>query len=211
MARAPYTPQWCYTVGMARHPPDRELIDLVLDAASRGTPASEIAGLAGVNEQTIRKWVKRYGGPGAVTGARVATPALRAAYSGVPTAEDPLPPSDELQPPPEPPPGASSLEMARHAHAMSMYAAVRAQRLGNLTAAQRNMRDAANLLPTIARLEKAETGDQDCVRVPRADIQRVRADLTERIRKLLDRPLLCEHCGRALSVQLAEGDDPTEG
>lgn len=77
--------------------------------------------------------------------------------------------------------------------------------VGNLSAAQKFGRDAAGLSNTIARMQKLGQEDADILRISRADIAAARLSFEEKLRALADRPLLCAHCGRALSVEWGEG------
>jgi hypothetical protein len=100
----------------------------------------------------------------------------------------------------------NSLERAKAMQAELFANAAEAKAVGNYTAAQRSMRDAANLAPIIARLERAESGDADVLRVSRADIEAAMASHRSKVKALCARPLLCAHCGRALSLDWASKD-----
>jgi hypothetical protein len=104
----------------------------------------------------------------------------------------------------------NSLERARAMQAELYSNANEAKAVGNYSAAQRSMRDAVGLAPIIARLEKAESGDADVLRVSRAEIDAAMASHRSKTAALLARPLLCAHCGRALSLEWASKDTGLE-
>ena len=185
---------------MARNPPDPSLVQLVVDAAQHGTSKAEIARLSGVSESTIREWLKRYGsGVGlrtqAPSGLSDALPAVLPEASD--RAEEGTDTSSEAE--------VDSLAEARRLLRRNYGLAKKAEAVGNYSAAQRAQRDAANMLPVIARLEKAAAEVTDGVRITRADIEAAREKVRARIAALTQAPLACAHCGHALRVQWARG------
>ena len=78
----------------------------------------------------------------------------------------------------------------------------RAQAVGNSLVAQRYSRNAAALARALADLERRSVDDSDVLRVSRSEITAAMSRVRERVRKLAERPLLCQDCGRALSVML---------
>ena len=81
-----------------------------------------------------------------------------------------------------------------------------ATKQGNNTVAQRFMRDAAGVVQDIRRLEKERTSDKDSLTFTRKEIDEATSRMLDTISRLVDRPLLCANCGRALSVHLATRD-----
>lgn len=84
-----------------------------------------------------------------------------------------------------------------------------AEREGNMTAAARMIRDALNGQNTLARLKAAKKDAEDGVFIPRADVERIRREMIDRVQRLeadLKRTggLVCSHCGREIRLQLAK-------
>lgn len=158
----------------------------VLEALRTGMSIRDAATQHGVPKSTVGRWAK-----------------LLEADAPEPTPILPAPKA----PSPEDPPDASTdaLTATRTLHRQTISLAEEARRVGNVGAAQRAMRDAAALVTVIARLEKAERQDGDVLRISRAEIVAAQIRQRERLRALLERPLLCAHCGRALSVDWGEG------
>lgn len=119
-------------------------------------------------------------------------------------------------PPPVPahaqpaPPGASTLALDAPAidtvRELLMFARDQvnaANSQNNVELAQRHTRNAAALASVLARLEKvdAETNGPDVVRIDRASIVGMRAELVGRIAAMRERPPLCSECSRELSVK----------
>jgi transposase-like protein len=92
---------------------------------------------------------------------------------------------------------AATRRMLRNAQEL----AAQAQREGNFTAAQRAMRDAAELMRLVARLEKIETADEDVLRISRAEIAQARESVFARLETLRARGLRCPQCDRELSIE----------
>ncbi len=76
---------------------------------------------------------------------------------------------------------------------------------GNHTAAQRYTRDAAGLVPVIARLEKDARAGSDVLHISMPDIEEAMIAVEQRIATLASRPLRCEKCSRELSIEYGLG------
>lgn len=181
---------------MTRHAPDPALIECVRVAIEGGGSLAEVAELAGVSKSTVAKWCKQHG----FAPRTVAPPRLKAAIAA----------SAGSPPPPDAPPVAELdwsdddlLANAKQIQKQLMAAAVEARNVGNFTAAQRAMRDASNQSAVIARLEALHREGSDVLHVSRSEIDAARARNRANLKRLLDRPLLCAQCGRALSAEMA--------
>ncbi len=144
-------------------------------------------------------------------------------------ASDAAPPSEP--PPSEPPPPAAPaapvasapsaspedaesddvLEMARRIAAEQRAVARDAKADGNHTAAQRALKQAGDAANLIARLEARRSGADDVVTIPRAELERARQAMHERVAALVDDLLrtggvVCSHCGRELRIAIAKGE-----
>lgn len=175
---------------MPRPPPDPVKVRAALERAASGQSAPEIARALHVSARTVLNWVERYGEPAAPEPPPLAPPEA-------PPAE----PEDED----EPDDGASSLERMRRMMRDLQRDARVARKRGNLRDAQRILRDSVALSATIARLEKAQQADGGAVHASRADIEAALQRHRENVRQLCERPLLCAHCGRELSIKWGQG------
>jgi hypothetical protein len=62
------------------------------------------------------------------------------------------------------------------------------------------------IAPLLARLEARQDDDAGVVRIPRAEIERAKAALAERVRKIREAgPLLCARCGADVRREAATG------
>jgi len=89
--------------------------------------------------------------------------------------------------------------------------ASRAEADGNHAAAQKAQRDAATLLPVLARLDKDRKANTDSVTFSREKLEKARRTIAERIAALiadLDRTggIVCSGCGRQIRLNLAKGE-----
>ena len=100
---------------------------------------------------------------------------------------------------------APAIDTVRTLMAYAREQVVVASAQNNAELAQRHTRNASALASVLARLEKVEAAGSDDLRTPRSTIAAIRADLTGRIAALQERPLLCAHCSRALSVMWGTG------
>ena len=80
------------------------------------------------------------------------------------------------------------------------------RKLGNMTAAQRAMRDASSLAPVIARLRKARAEGADGTTITSAQLAAARKSFYDKLAILTAQPIYCAHCGRALRIATAETD-----
>jgi hypothetical protein len=149
-----------------------------------------------VGEGTLRGWVKAAG------------------------AEDSAPPSVPLPDAPtaEPIPDVAEIDtdLDTYEHVVrEIAAAKRRAKLaaddGNHTAAQRAGGDVVKYTLLKARLDKERKGSDDAVMIPRADLERAKRSMQERVAALaadLERTggLVCNHCGREIRIALAKGD-----
>lgn len=171
---------------MPRPKPDPALVAAALELLAAGCSLRDAAETLGVTEGTIRAWKKRGGG---------SPPAATAPAETVP---------DHMAPP-TPPPEAVEVghDLVGSVRAMlnrTLTRSAAAEGAGNYTAAQRDSRDAAALVTVLARLSRSEAEDAEVLRISRVEIGELKVSLTERVAAILNRPLLCAHCSRALSV-----------
>lgn len=174
---------------MARPPTDPAIVQIAVDYARTGMSHDDIAEAmraAGyrVSAASVGNWARKAGvRPGVVP---VATPAA--------------PPDDD---PPDDGTVDDEIRNLRKMQRDLQRDAETARSMGNMTAAQRAMSASAALAPVIARLLRASKDERDVLRIPRSELDSARAKHRERIRALLDRPLLCAECSRKLSIDWA--------
>jgi hypothetical protein len=156
-------------------------------AVKSGRSLRDVGEQFGVAPTTIMRWVK----------AAEPAPTIAERAEDIAPAPAEPPPEDE-----------DTLDMVRRMQRDMRASAEAAKADGNHTAAQRFMRDAAGLVPVIARLEKVAADDSDVLRISRAEIEDVMSATRERVKTLLARPLLCAHCSRKLSIQYGTGGKP---
>lgn len=150
-----------------------------------------------VGEGTLRRWVKE----------RDAAPA---------SAEAPVEVEVELPPPTAPVEDAPIAEVDTYDHTRRQLATAQrradeAARDGNHTAAQRFSKQVVDYTLLLARLDKDRKVATDTVTIPRADLERARLAMRERVAALaadLERTggLVCHHCGREIRIALAKGE-----
>lgn len=121
------------------------------------------------------------------------------------------PPADDAAPEPEP---QTDLEFLRQLARDTRKRIREAERVGNLSAAQKDSRDLGNLLNTIARVEARERQEDDVLHLRTEELIQAKVAVLTRVRALASRPLLCAACSRELSVRWGrearakqEGDD----
>jgi hypothetical protein len=61
------------------------------------------------------------------------------------------------------------------------------------------------MMPVLARLEKVASESSDVLRISRSEIAQARQAYRERVRRLLEQPLVCAECGRRIRVAWVEG------
>jgi transcriptional regulator with XRE-family HTH domain len=182
---------------MARNKPDPEVVAEAVAARRAGVSLRDVARVAGVSPTTVMRWE---------ASAAAAPPApapdvmarAKALVAGAP-APDPEPDADPA------PPEDDALAYARWQRRRILREGERAALAGNHAANQKAQRDAVAMSTLIARLEKASENDADVIRVTRGEVDQAMAGVREKVRAVLDRPLLCAACSRALNVDIAEG------
>lgn len=112
----------------------------------------------------------------------------------------------EVEPEPEVPVEGEPVEIVTALLHEARRDAARHAKVGNASAASRSQRTAAMLAPVVARLAKDQRSEDGGFFITRAEVDQTRAELKDRIARVLERPLLCAHCNRQLSVSLAEAD-----
>lgn len=162
-----------------------------------GQSLRTIARELGVSTPTIMRWLKRPAPPAIAPDVAARAAAL---VAGVPEApaepDDPHPPEED------------TLAYTRWQRRQLIKAAERSERENQHPAAARYRGEAVKLAPTIARLEKARAEDGSAIHLTREDVAATDRALTERVAAILERPLLCAACARALNVEIATGKTP---
>lgn len=79
-----------------------------------------------------------------------------------------------------------------------------AERAGNYTQATQLARSATDAMNTLLRAEQSETADADVFKISMREIDTAMFGVRERVRTILERPLLCAECSRALSKKKGE-------
>jgi transposase-like protein len=195
--------------GTAKGPKRKLKKETIAQAAlASGCSLREAARKAGVSAPTVARWRDLYGwGPGVPPSeppapgyAGYADPIAARVAAAVP----PPPPSAPADDPPaeELDTVASTRELLRQTMAIARQA--RAE--GNLTAAQRAMRDAQALQAILARVEASRASDDGALHLSPRELAEADAVVRDRIAAVVSRPLLCAHCSRALSVQWSAAD-----
>lgn len=187
---------------MPRRPkPTQEAIDAVLAAAASGTPCAEIARISGLADDTVRRWVEKYGDPNKIYFRTNFDQSVKDRLN--PPRPDPEP-AAEHDPGPDVPPGADALTTVRAAIVRLQALEREARAAGNFSAAQRALRDIGAAVTVAARLEKEAHGSTFALRLTEHELAEARARLDERVKALTAAPLLCENCGRELRVRWAK-------
>jgi hypothetical protein len=146
-----------------------------------------------VGEGTLRAWAK-------------------AADAAPPASEGPPPPTAPAPPATVAPAPQDVYEHTRTQLATSIQRAEEASAIGNYTAAQRFSKQIVDYTLLLARLDKERRSDTDVVTIPRAELERARAAMHDRVSKLKDDlartgGLVCSNCGREIRLALARGDN----
>jgi len=94
----------------------------------------------------------------------------------------------------------SLVELTRHQYLQALKASATAQVTGDWSVAARHSKNAADLANTIARLEKAANENKDSVVLTPQELADAEHQLRDRVRAALERPLLCAHCSRQVSL-----------
>lgn len=116
----------------------------------------------------------------------------------------------------EPPADAPVLDQVRFLIAQARSGLTVALTVGDSNLAQRQTRNAAQLMNLLARLERTAADESEAVRISATEAKQIQAQLFERFAALRERPLLCTECNRKLSVRwgtqgLAEADGTDPG
>jgi hypothetical protein len=102
-----------------------------------------------------------------------------------------------------PPPNLEGLSVADLVRTQLKDALARAHQAfatGDTAVAARYSKQATELSTTLARLEKAENENKDSIVITPTELADAEHKLRERIRAVLERPLLCAHCSRQVSL-----------
>jgi hypothetical protein len=165
---------------------------VAVDLVRRGVSLADAAEGADAHASTVMRWCRAAG----------VTPANATPPVPPPRVEAPAPVEDD-EPEDE---GGDTLERTRRMQRQLERSARLAARDHNHTAAQRYMRDAANLSAVIARLEKIAAEDDGALHIPRAEIDQARDVVRERFAAIAARgDLRCADCARKLTISF--GDD----
>lgn len=161
-----------------------------------------------VGEGTLRKWKKDAESapdPDVVIDEAEHTPPAEAPPVASTSNEIALPPGE-----------GTTYERVSRALVDTRRRADEASRDGNHTAAQRFSKQALDYELLLARLEKQRDASVDGVTIPRAELERIRQDMLNRVAALaadLERTggLVCSKCGRELRIEIARGTPAREG
>jgi hypothetical protein len=189
---------------MPRPKPDPEIVAEAVRLVRAGSSTRDVAEAIGVTATTIQRWVAAAPPPAAPAvpadvQARAARLVERAPATEPDDGPDPLEGVDPND----------GLAYAKAMRAAAVRNATIARREGNHTAAQRAMRDAANMAPLIARLERDARSDEGVLRLSVADLEQDTQKARELLVAICDRPLLCAKCSRELSAEWG-GVDPKD-
>lgn len=167
-----------------------------LDLLARGFTREEVARKVKVSERTVYRWQR----------AEEADADADVEPSRVEDTGEAAQPAAFLLDP-----RAAPTELTRTILHESLQGAVEAKRDGNLTAASRLLKNAHGAAHDLARAERELRQNDDVVTIPRAELERARQAMRERVAALasdLQRTggLVCNHCGRELRVAFARGE-----
>lgn len=160
----------------------------VIELHAQGGTTREIARAVGVSHMTVARYIRDADVKPTIA-ARAAALAASAPESGAP--DDGLPH--------EPP------EMIRRQIAEARKRSAAAERAGDYKSATQNATLEADLTNTLLRAERGKADDADVLRISRREIDETMAQVRARIKSIVDRPLLCEHCSRQLSMDFGTG------
>lgn len=166
----------------------------VLAALATGRSLRDVAREHGVSAPTAMRWRDAAASAKPASAPSIAERAARV-IKGAPAAPPPAPVEDGGDD------DEDTLATLKRLLRAATTGAREAKAAGNHTASQRFGRDAAGLAASIARLEHAQQKESDHLRLSRADIAETEAKMREKVKSLLERPLLCAHCSRELSIE----------
>lgn len=174
-----------------------------------GATAREVAHEIGVSEGTVHRWCaaekQRLADEGLPDPRASATPRDPKPTRGAdaqPSEDGERATSQALQAIID---GGDDLAQLQALYREQIESAALAKRDGNWVAAQRMMKAATDLAPTIARLKKASTDESELMKISRSEIDQAMAGVRQRVAQYASRPLLCAHCSRELSVMQGMG------
>ena len=168
----------------------------------QGLADREIARRVGVSAMSVGKWRKQLGQPRVPAGrpkADLGVPAeaIAAAEAAVQALSS--------APPPEPEELGSTLDEVRGLLRELKMVRKALAKSENLTARVRVLSTCVQALNNAARLEKALAEDHRAVTVTPEALDTARDLFRERVDAILARPMLCDTCNRALSIQWGTG------
>jgi len=179
--------------------PSPRRVAAAVAAATGGRSLRDVAEEYGVSYVTVLRWVNKAKPKKKAPKKSEAEPpwkGLTSSLTGRAVAE-------EEEGEEEPAEGATLLEQVRALQRDMLSTAKAAKGVGNMKAAQAALASAGLLANTIARIAKTEAEGADVFKISRADLAATEESLRKRMQTMKDRPLLCEHCSRRLSVELA--------
>lgn len=167
-----------------------------LEMFPSGRANTDIARELGLPESTVRVWRKA-----AEAVPHVGPERVRRPMPALAQVAGPAPPPPEPEPDEGVPLDLTDLEGTFARFIMSAEQnATRAARDGNHTAAQRGMRDAANMAMALARLTRERRRGEEQLVITREELEKTERTLRERVRALLERPLVCARCSREIAI-----------
>lgn len=117
----------------------------------------------------------------------------------------PAAPNDDIQPLDE---NEDMLVFARRLLHSSMQRANLAQANGETLAATREAKNTQAYASLVARIERERQVEQDMIRISKAELDRIRASLREKLETATSRGVLCQQCNRELSADWGSSDEP---
>lgn len=199
---------------MARPTPDPSDVKAALAMLASGFSTRDVSRVAGVSAVTVSRWAKKYGPkprPVLVAPPPKPEPEVEAEPEVICPKLEIEPPPPESTEPDDPPIDLDTLTSLRRMHQDMLRTSRGANRVGNYATAQRSMRDAAALANTIARVERDTRAAGDSLVVSKDELDAARARVRETAQAILERPMLCAHCSRALSASWGESDADASG
>jgi hypothetical protein len=169
---------------MPKAKPDPELVAQARELVAMGASLREAAHTLGVSAPTIKRWIE-----------------------AEPEPSPPLPPAAlpaHMQPPEAPaivPLDTSDPRRMVEQLIGDIYSMIQSNRASGDTRQMGSLAATVSKLSvTMRQLDAAAKDSADGVTVSAAEVARIEASLAERIKAVCNRPLLCAHCSRELSV-----------
>jgi hypothetical protein len=165
-----------------------------------GRANTDIARELGLPESTVRVWRGQAAQAPALEPPRVRRPMPALTPMAGPP---PLPAALPVEPEGDPVPlDLADLEGTFERFIRSAESnASAAARDGNHTAAQRGMRDAANMAMALARLTRERRKGEEQLVVTREELEATQRTLRDRVHALLEKPLVCARCSREIAIE----------